>query len=260
MWCTSFWYYATLLPNYKMMRPSVNVKSKMLSPLLFLVTLSRPRGIVCDYKYMGVGLITGCIGQSEFLVTIQTNSVSHIVQFTMARTVFPVCSPFTSPLVPAFNSGRSFFWVPVLQPQQLLTCSELTNSIMLAPLHTFKFSRFWSWIGTVFTCHCYFLQWSVTRYVLQCIVLYRLVSTLCKSKAGQLENIVSLVLLTARILAMIRLSLLGLIVDQRETSLSYMRYHGNTTRYRAMGICRVFMIPVLCRHVTLVFIHVACMK
>jgi hypothetical protein len=110
---------------------------------------------VCDYNYVEFGLVIGYVGYSQFLITIQSNSISQTWQFT---TTLTETSRSAAPSLVLWYRLKTadvpipgFPYCPVPQPQQVLTHSELSwNSVAL---HMLRSSPFGNCSRTATTCH-----------------------------------------------------------------------------------------------------------
>lgn len=118
---------------------------------------------------------------THLLITIQSNTISHTLQFTTAV----YCCLFTSPMVLVSNCGNSLQVFPNCSHALATVHSLHWNFNMLAPLRTLKSSLFWDCSGISSTCH----------WLHPPIICFLVMSSLQNSKVDQTENTASLILL-----------------------------------------------------------------
>jgi hypothetical protein len=105
--------------------------------LLLLIERLRCRCYLCEYIVTIWGWCDFYTPLAIFYYNFQANSISHGLQFATHALGLLFCSP--SPEL--WYGGRSLSWVPELSPSHShLTRNALTNSILLAPLHSLKCS------------------------------------------------------------------------------------------------------------------------
>jgi hypothetical protein len=147
--------------------------------------LLRPSGGVTYKDTWGYGLVTGFLSHSQFIITIyrlQQYRYFSVCSSLHAHCVFPVCCPFTSPLIPAPS---------VLLPGYP-NCLLATATATVDSVHSLTPSS-----GTVSSCHWVHLN----IYYLLPFYYCQVETIVCPFVARSLQ---------CHILSTIRLSLYGL--------------------------------------------------